>query len=96
MLWVGGRVWTGEQALKHGLVDALGGFEQALKRARDDANLPDHAPIVVIESSADDMPPQPAKAVAEANPAAALTYAQDIVRRVFNARAQFLMPFKLK
>jgi len=92
----GGRVWTGEQALTHGLVDALGGFELALKRARDDAHLPDHAPIVVIAPSGYELPPQPAKAIEEANPAAGLTHAQDIVRRVFNARAQFLMPFKLK
>ncbi len=30
-----GRVWTGEQALELGLVDALGGFEEALKSAAD-------------------------------------------------------------
>jgi protease IV len=29
----GGRVWTGQQALTHGLVDALGGFPDALKKA---------------------------------------------------------------
>lgn len=28
-----GRVWTGEQALEHGLVDELGGLEQALAKA---------------------------------------------------------------
>ncbi len=29
-----GRVWTGQQALEHGLVDALGGLERALRSAR--------------------------------------------------------------
>jgi protease-4 len=30
----GGRVWTGQQALEHGLVDHLGGFSVAIARAR--------------------------------------------------------------
>jgi protease-4 len=40
-----GRVWTGEQALQHKLVDELGGLRQALAYARQLAGLPDHAPI---------------------------------------------------
>ncbi|HKY38066.1 MAG TPA: signal peptide peptidase SppA [Polyangiaceae bacterium] len=40
-----GRVWTGEQALAHKLVDELGGLRQALSAARKLARLPDHAPI---------------------------------------------------
>jgi len=40
-----GRVWTGEQALSHKLVDELGGLRQALAYARTLAGLPDHAPI---------------------------------------------------
>ena len=40
-----GRVWTGEQALGHKLVDELGGLRQALAYARAVAGLPDHAPI---------------------------------------------------
>lgn len=91
----GGRVWTGEQALNHGLVDELGGFSAALKRARDYADLPEHAPIIVIEPGGDEQPP-PAKTVSEANPAAALTYVHEVVCRVFNRNAQVLMPFKLK
>lgn len=35
----GGRVWTGRQALRHGLVDALGDLEAALARARELAGL---------------------------------------------------------
>jgi protease-4 len=40
-----GRVWTGEQARAHRLVDELGGLRQALERARSLAGLPDYAPI---------------------------------------------------
>jgi protease IV len=40
-----GRVWTGEQALQHKLVDELGGLRQALAAARALAGLSDHAPI---------------------------------------------------
>ncbi len=35
----GGRVWTGQQALEHGLVDELGGLDVAIQRARDAAGL---------------------------------------------------------
>ena len=34
-----GRVWTGEEALHAGLVDALGGLDTALALARDKAHL---------------------------------------------------------
>jgi protease-4 len=43
-----GRVWTGEQALEHGLVDELGGLRQALAYARKLADLPDSAPILEL------------------------------------------------
>ncbi len=43
-----GQVWTGSQALAHGLVDELGGIEAALDKARDLAGLPpDREPRVV-------------------------------------------------
>lgn len=43
-----GRVWTGEQALAHGLVDELGGLRQALDYARDQAGLDADAPIIEL------------------------------------------------
>lgn len=42
-----GRVWTGEDALEHGLVDALGGFPVALKLAKEEAKIPADAPVRV-------------------------------------------------
>src|SRR5215472_77021 len=41
----GGRVWTGRQALEHGLVDELGGLQQAATAARRLARLPADAPL---------------------------------------------------
>jgi protease-4 len=41
-----GRVWTGQQALRNGLVDKLGGLREALAAARLAGNLPEDAPIV--------------------------------------------------
>jgi protease-4 len=43
-----GRVWTGEDALRLGLVDALGGYDTALALARQAANLPADAPIDIV------------------------------------------------
>lgn len=43
-----GRVWTGEQALEHGLVDELGGLRQAIEWARVKAGMPEHPPIVEL------------------------------------------------
>ncbi len=40
-----GRVWAGQQALDHKLVDQMGGLRHALGAARALANLPDDAPI---------------------------------------------------
>jgi protease-4 len=36
-----GRVWTGSDALDHGLVDELGGFEEAVAFAAELVDLPD-------------------------------------------------------
>jgi protease-4 len=46
-----GRVWTGRQALGHGLVDGHGDFVDTLKKAAEVANLPvdDHHQIPVVD-----------------------------------------------
>jgi protease IV len=43
-----GRVWTGQQAQQHGLVDELGGLRQALNYAREQAGLSPDAAIVEL------------------------------------------------
>ena len=40
-----GRVWTGEEAKAHGLVDALGGYAVALGLAKEAARIPTDAPV---------------------------------------------------
>jgi protease IV len=40
-----GRVWTGSDALRHGLVDVLGGLHDAVRIARRRAGLPDDAAL---------------------------------------------------
>jgi protease IV len=41
-----GRVWTGADAREHGLVDLLGGLDQAVAEARKRAGLPLDAPVL--------------------------------------------------
>jgi protease-4 len=40
-----GRVWSGEEAKANGLVDALGGYEVALRLAKEAANIAPDAPV---------------------------------------------------
>jgi protease-4 len=69
----GGRVWTGAQALEHGLVDQLGGLDAAVARARDLAGLPDDAPCEVFHSAGKPLGPKLAEVQ---EPAAVLWYLQ--------------------
>ena len=45
-----GRVWTGQQALDRGLVDALGNLQDAVKAAKQLAKLEDSAAVRYIEN----------------------------------------------
>ncbi|MGV2433492.1 MAG UNVERIFIED_CONTAM: S49 family peptidase [Anaerolineae bacterium] len=45
----GGRVWTGEQALEHGLVDSLGDLRHALDTLRQLAQVESSIPIALVE-----------------------------------------------
>jgi protease IV len=67
----GGRVWTGQQALEHGLIDQLGDLRAAVDKARELADLPEYAPAVLVHGKPRPMVPQVAE---EASPAAALRY----------------------
>jgi protease IV len=83
----GGRVWTGAQALQHGLVDQIGTLSDAVAKARALANLPDYARVVQLRPSAKFIPPWNA-----ANPAAALAYMRQGARALGNGTALFLLP----
>lgn len=89
----GGRVWTGEQALKHGLVDELGGLQLAIQRACEFANLPTDAPVALVTGKTKPIVPQIAERV---NPAATLQDWQQTVQAVSNGQPQLLMPIHLR
>ncbi len=87
----GGRVWTGQQAIENGLVDELGDLRTALNKARELANLPDHAPLVLPnpQRNRDKLAPRLAEQV---DPAAGLKYMHTSLKLMFNGRAQLLSP----
>jgi protease-4 len=85
----GGRVWTGAQALTHGLVDELGDVRAAIRKARELATLPEHTPVEIVEGKGKPLPPQVAEA---ANPAAYLSYCLENARAIASGTAQSLLP----
>ncbi len=44
-----GRVWTGQQALDNGLVDQLGGFDEAITILKDKLNIPEDEDVQLVE-----------------------------------------------
>lgn len=48
-----GQVWTGAQALEHGLVDGLGGFDDAVEAVAELAGLPADTPVEVFTPAPD-------------------------------------------
>lgn len=61
----GGRVWTGRQALEHGLVDQAGGLEHALVEARRIGGLRSDAPVVELGGEPETPPLTPVAATLE-------------------------------
>ncbi len=88
----GGRVWTGVQAKEHGLVDELGDLRAALKKARELADLPDHAPLIMIDGK---QKPLPAQLAESSNPAAALHYLQTNLQIIASGTPQMMLPVML-
>jgi protease-4 len=60
----GGRVWTGRQALEHGLVDELGGLRRAVAEARRLGGLREDAPVRDVRRGRRDLLPEPTAAAA--------------------------------
>jgi protease-4 len=89
----GGRVWTGKQALEHGLVDELGGLHEALKKAREMANMPEDSPIGIVRGSGK---PLPAQIAEHLDPAASVRYWHDTLKMLTGGQALLLMPFDWK
>jgi len=53
----GGRVWTGRQAQKNGLVDELGGLDQAFSKIREIGGLNERVPVRLFTSGKQYLPP---------------------------------------
>jgi len=87
-----GRVWTGRQALECGLVDELGDFEVAVRRAKELAGLPldREVPVVNITPPKRFVLPQP-----YAEGAAALDWLAP-VSELLRGGAWAIMPFDLR
>jgi hypothetical protein len=65
-----------------------------LKKARELADLPKDAPLVIFRDK--DKKPLPPQLAKEMNPAAGVNYAVEAVKKVLNGTAQVLMPFKIE
>lgn len=88
----GGRVWTGAEALEHGLVDELGGFRDALERAKSLAGIEGDASEVLVKiTPPTGSRPTPGEAVAEAVDAVRLAYHELAEPRVW-ALAPYEIP----
>ncbi len=72
-----GRVWTGRQALERGLVDELGDFALAVRRARELARIPEDRAVTVATIRPPRAAPSPTFA-----PAAALTEAMAALHQI--------------
>ena len=71
----GGRVWTGEEAYEHGLVDETGGYRTALRKARELAGIEEDAPEALVKIS----PPRSGRP-APGDPVEAVREAFDVAR----------------
>ncbi len=82
----GGRVWTGRQALDHGLIDELGGLERAVDKARELAGLSSRSRVRIVG------PPKRDRAPIATKGADAIQYVADGIDLLRSPVALFLLP----
>jgi protease-4 len=89
-----GRVWSGRQAQQNGLVDRLGGLEDALAEAKRQAGIPVHQPVFVERY------PKPSRWWTTArrwtSPVGGLTALSPWVTFIRGERLWTLMPFRIR
>ncbi len=88
-----GKVWTGQQAQELGLVDDLGDFEVAVKKAAQLAGLPDDRKTQVVALSAPRTPVLPPRL---SDPKAWLQEAKESLGLFFNGRVLALLPYDIQ
>lgn len=86
----GGRVWTGSEALERGLVDGIGGFEDALDRARELAGLDERAVWVKIK------PPRSARPAPGSNLEEGVRQTAQAARELKTTRMWTILPYELR
>jgi protease-4 len=84
-----GRVWTGRQALNLGLIDEIGDFEAAVRRAKELAQIPLEADVPVVMMRPTKAMPWPSVAPAAWEPALGS------LRRLWTEQAVLLMPSEI-
>ena len=85
-----GRVWTGRQALEHGLVDELGGLDRAIAVARGKAGLHRRCRTFEVKTPKKDLAPVGAQGAS-----GLLTYAAEGLRHLRSAHALYTCPLVL-
>ena len=88
-----GKVWTGQQAQELGLVDELGDFEVAIKKAAQLAGLPNDRKVSVVALSAPRTPVLPPRL---SDPKAWLQEARESLGLFFNGRVLALLPYDIQ
>ncbi|MEX2355708.1 MAG: S49 family peptidase [Thermaerobacterales bacterium] len=83
----GGRVWTGRQAVEHGLIDGLGGVNEALAEARKLAGLPAAARLREVVSGKQELAPLSLR-----QPSEWVDYPLSGVRALMSGRPLYLCP----
>ena len=87
----GGRVWTGDEALKRGLVDETGGFRTVLEKARELAGIPDDLSDVLVKIPPPKKDrPTPGEPVREA-----LEAVRDALSELSTTRVWALAPYEI-
>lgn len=84
----GGRVWTGRQAVGHGLIDETGGLDKAIKKAKQLVGLPDRARVREVRMKKEVLAPR-------ADLAAAAEYLMSGASMIKRSRALAIMPIVL-
>ncbi|CAA9453324.1 MAG: Signal peptide peptidase SppA (protease 4) [uncultured Rubrobacteraceae bacterium] len=87
---VGGRVWTGTEALRRGLVDDTGGFREALAKARELAGITDDSDSLARIPPPRGARPAPGEPVQEV-----LDTAREAFRELGTARVWALSPYEI-
>lgn len=83
-----GRVWSGRQAVAHGLVDEIGDFESAVRKAKALAGIPGEVDVPVVTI-------RPPKATEVPVAPAGFAQALRTIQSLLNERALLLMPSDL-